>query len=421
MKKSCLLLMVLVCLFFTVMASFSLAKEDALIRLAFWGGQEDVNINTEITKVFEERNPGIKIKIEYIPKDYDTKILTMIAGGNAPDVIQVAESLAVYAQKGTVVPLDDFIKKDKLDTSIYFPSVLSAFKVSGKQYGMPHRWGPMMLYYNKDLFDQAGVEYPKDWTWDDFLAAAKKLTTGTGRNKIYAYANVTASWWPWYMYPLMQFGSPILNEERTAPNFNRDKAAKCLEFMYDLMYKYEVAPTPKQMASFDNLGPDQLFEMGRVAMNATGYWAVEGLRQIKDLNWDVAWFPKGEKNVAPMFGASWAITSEAKNKEAAWKVVRFFAGEEYARIIARTAHDIPSIKKAAYSDKFLNPNLPPKSLKVILDSAEYAMYPPTSEKWNVLTDAMGLVLDKYFKQEIPTAEAAVAEMTKRIETEFSKN
>lgn len=421
MKKNRLFLITLVCLVLAGTVSLSLAKETTTIRLAFWGGQEDVDINTEAAKLFEKKNLGIKIIIEYIPKDYDTKLMTMIAGGNAPDVIQMAESLAVYAQKGSVIPLENFIKKDNLDTSIYFPSVLAAFKVSGIQYGMPHRWGPMILYYNKNLFDQAGVEYPKDWTWDEFLEASKKLATGKGRNKIFAYANVSAGWWPWYMYPIMQFGSPILNDDRTSPAFNREKAAAALKFLYDLMYKYEVAPTPNQMASFDNLGPDQLFEMGRVAMNATGYWAVEGLRKIKGLNWDVAWMPKGEKNVAPMFGACWAITSAAKDKEAAWKVVRFYAGEEYARLLAKTAHDIPSIKAVAYSEEFLNPNLPPAGLKLILDSADYAMYPPTSDKWNVLIDAMGSVLDKYFKQEIPTAEAAVDEMVEKIKAEFGKN
>lgn len=388
------------------------------IRIAFWGGQPDNDLNTKAAKLFESKNPDIKIKIEYIPSDYDTKMMTMIAGGNAPDVIQVAESLWMYAQKGSLTPLDSYIKKDKFDTSVYFPSVLSAYRYNKAQYGLPHRWGPMILYYNKDLFDKAGVKYPtNNWTWDDFLAAAQKLTTGEGNNKVYGYASVQ-TWWPWYLYPIMQFGSPILNEERTAAVFDMPKAAKALQFLWDLQNKYHVAPTPAEFGGFTGMGPDQLFETGRVAMNATGFWAIEGLRKVKNLNWDVAWLPKGEKNITPQFGACWSLTSGSKNKAKAWRVLKFYAGKEYETLLAKAGHDIPAIKSIAYSSDFLNPGLKPEHMQLVLDSADHCVYPPVSANWNVMQDVFNRIIDKYYRQQIPTAEEALKQIAEGIKKEF---
>ncbi|NLG83416.1 MAG: sugar ABC transporter substrate-binding protein [Firmicutes bacterium] len=395
------------------------AAEVATVRVAFWGGNEDLAVNTKAAQAFEAKNPGIKIKIEHIPSDYDTKLMTMLAAGNAPDVVQQAEGIAVLAKKGALIPLDGFIRQDKLDLQVYFPTVLQAYQVDKAQYGLPHRWGPMVVYYNRKIFREAGLSAPKkDWTWADFRQACLKTTKGEGANRVWGFA-CAGTWWPWYMVPIMSFGSPILNEDRNAPAFDKEKAAKALEFLHDLIWKDRVNPTPAEMSAYQ-MGNDQLFEAGKVAMNMTGFWAINGLLK-SGIEWDVAWMPKGERQVTTMFGACWAMTKDARNKNAAWKVLKFFAGPEYAKILAEAGHDIPSIIKVAYSPTFLNRKNGPseKTLRTIIDMVSIAEYPPISEKWNVLNDVTWPIVEKYYKNEIPSARAAIEEMEAAIRKGFA--
>ncbi|MGE5598676.1 MAG: hypothetical protein ACM3XS_04790, partial [Bacteroidota bacterium] len=122
-----------------------------------------------------------------------------------------------------------------------------------------------------------------------------------------------------------------------------------------------------------------------------------------------------------MFGACWAVTKDARNKNAAWRVLKFFAGPEYAKILAEAGHDIPSISKVAYSPAFLRRKNGPseKTLRAIIDMASIAEYPPISEKWNVLNDVTWPVVEKYYKNEIPSARAAVDEMEAAIQKGFA--
>ena len=118
------------------------------------------------------------MKLVQVAGDYDQKVQTMLAGGTAPDIMMIAENYQVYAAKNQVIPLDDMIKANNINMQErYSEDIANLMKYDGKQYGLTDRAGAMILYYNKDLFDKAGVAYPtKGWTRDDLLNAAQKLT-----------------------------------------------------------------------------------------------------------------------------------------------------------------------------------------------------------------------------------------------------
>ncbi|MBP8658154.1 MAG: extracellular solute-binding protein, partial [Fervidobacterium sp.] len=127
---------------------------------------------------FEKQNPDIKVDIETIGfGDYFTKLATVIAGGNAPDVFELNfENFSTYASKGVLYNLSKLIQQTKYDLSIINKNALAAFQVSGTQYGLPYSFSNVVLIYNKDLFDKAKVAYPTDkWTWTDVLNAAIKI------------------------------------------------------------------------------------------------------------------------------------------------------------------------------------------------------------------------------------------------------
>lgn len=135
------------------------------------GGNEETL--QKMYDAFHEEYPNITVNIETIGyDDYFTQMQTRVAGGTAPDCYELnIENFAAYANKGALAELTD------IDTSGYNETALSAFKVDGKQYGVPGNFSNVVLIYNKDLFDEAGVEYPNDdWTWDDAMTASEKIS-----------------------------------------------------------------------------------------------------------------------------------------------------------------------------------------------------------------------------------------------------
>lgn len=156
-------------------------KEKVTIRLATWAGaQEAAELDAIIERINAESDT-FQIVHEPAPADYYTKLQTMFAGGTAPDLVWLAQEYVVpYAARGALVDLTDRLKNDTRPTANlddYFPLVLEHAMYNGRVYGLPWIGQPVIVYYNKDLFDQKGIPYPTDdWTWEDFRELAKQLT-----------------------------------------------------------------------------------------------------------------------------------------------------------------------------------------------------------------------------------------------------
>jgi multiple sugar transport system substrate-binding protein len=130
---------------------------------------------------FEAQNPGIEIEYTTAPFDnYFTKLQTDFAAGNPPDVFELNyENFVTFASRGTLSPLDDRLAADaEVSDDTFYPAALDAFAYEGVQYGLPITFSTVVLFYNQDLFDAAGVAYPSDdWTWDDVMTAAEAIST----------------------------------------------------------------------------------------------------------------------------------------------------------------------------------------------------------------------------------------------------
>lgn len=152
---------------------------DVTLRYGIWDDNQKAALR-EIADKFEEENPGIKVEIEVTPwKDYWTTLETSATGGSAPDVFWMnAPHFAMYAQGGMLTSLDDAIGDSEVASKADFPeSLVDMYSDNGVWYGMPKGFDTIAVYYNKELFDNAGVAYPTtDWTWDDYVSIAKQLT-----------------------------------------------------------------------------------------------------------------------------------------------------------------------------------------------------------------------------------------------------
>jgi multiple sugar transport system substrate-binding protein len=375
------------------------ATEPVTLKLSVWGSDLDSQVYQKRLDLFTAQNPNIKVELVYIPSDYSQKVQTMIAGGTAPDIIQLAEDVHSYSSKGQIIALNDYVSKNGLDLKARYGStggLTGAYSMGGKLYAMPDRGGALILYYNKDMFDKAGLSYPtKDWTWKEFLDAAQKLTLRDG-DTVTQYGWAAGGWWPWWMSFIYMNSGAVL-DANGKPVINSPEAVEAMQFYNDLVYKYKVAPSPEDYANLGTNSPDPLFAQGKVAMSTTGFWGVGGLKDAT-FNWDIAPLFKNKQNATVIFGSGFAISKDCKNPDAAWKVIEFLTSEAGQMPIVESLEDAPANIAILNSDAFLKASwsTKPINMAALGESANAAFTLPLSPKWNEMNTILDTNLGEVF-------------------------
>ena len=338
---------------------------------------------------FKTANPGIDVKVETAPyADYFTKLQTLVAGGTAPDVFELNyENFVSYASKGVLADLTPLAAADSGFADKFYPKAYQAFNRDGKQFGLPQSFSDVVLFYNKDLFDAAGVSYPTaDWTWKDELAAAQKLTN--------------ASNGVWGTYSPIQFfefyktaaqsGCGVFGPDGKTVTINQPGCVESLTWMVDKINKYKVTPTDADMAGVSD---GDLFKQGKIAMLRTGIWMFSAFKDAP-FKWDIALEPGNTQKAHAFFANSVAISATSKNQEAAWKWANFFtSSSEAAKLRVAASWELPAVNDQTLFDDYLKQN-PPESRKVVFDALATAVTPPVTDKQSQLQDTIGALLDQ---------------------------
>lgn len=364
---------------------------DVQLTMTVWGGDLDKQTYTERLALAEEKFPGVKIKLELVADGYDQKLQTRLAGGSAPDIVQIAESVNVYASKKQFVDLAPAFEEAGRDIDAEFgESNAAIFQSDGGLWAAPDRAGAMVLYYNKALFDKAGVEYPsEEWTWDDFRSAAKALTIRDG-DDITQFGYAAGDWWPWYVTLMMQNGGAVLDGDGK-PVIDSPQNVEALQFYHDIVFEDGSAPTPRDYA---NLGladtqADPLFVQGKLAMVATGFWSVPSYDAVEGLDWGVAPMYQGKEQATPAFFSGLAVTTASPHQAEATKVVEFLTSPEGQAPIAANGEDVPASLEVAGSTAFTDPEWlkGDVSLSAFADSASFTYVPPLVPQFNEIVKA----------------------------------
>ena len=284
--------------------------------------------------LFMKRHPNIEIKGENTAwGDLKQKYLTEAAGSALPDISYIHFSWAQQMIKaGLLKSLDDYIAAEKdFNLKDFFPASLPSYQRDGKLWVVPYDEGPMIVYYNKDLFDKAGVQYPTDkWTLDDFKAASVKITSGSGPSKVFGFGNPPsmgdATMAPTWLAP---FGASYVNEpEETKCLANSPEAVQAMEFWQEFRTK-GLSPAP---ADTQNLAWPA-FQFGKIGMWVDGTWATPPIQAGSKFKWDMAKFPAGPKaHVMASAGSGYGITRDSKSPDAAWLYINDYlstAGQAY--------------------------------------------------------------------------------------------
>jgi multiple sugar transport system substrate-binding protein len=356
--------------------------------MTVWGGATDKAVYQQRLDLAKKKYPDIKVELQQISEDYDRKIQTMVAGGNAPDIMATAEQVNVFSSKNQLLDLNPYLDKAGVEASDrWAQATVDAYSTDGKLWAAPDRSGAMVVFYNKALFDDAGVGYPSsEWTWEDFSAAAKKLTKKDGDTTTqYGYA--AGDWWPWYMTWMYQNGGEVIDDQGK-PVVDSPANQEALQFYHDLMHKDGVAPTPRDYANLGVKSPDALFAQGKLAMATTGFWNVSALAET-DLDWGVAPLWHGQESTTAAFGTGLAVSASSDRKDDAAKIVEFLTSEEGQEPIATSGADVPANTAVAKSEAFTSASWlkKPVDLSAFSQSADTVYSPPLIPEFNELTQA----------------------------------
>ena len=310
-----------------VRAPVKTAKGTVTVEMSVWGMPFENALYTDVyIPEFERRNPGIKVRFHHF-EDYPNRVLLSHAGDIAPDVLREGyETGMAWTRRGLNLPLDKYIDgPDGIDRKDFIPMLWDGMRHEGDTYGVPQDINVMGLFYNKDLFDKAGLAYPTaDWTWRDLAKAVEKLTVdrdGDGRPE---QKGLDMGWGAGTFRPfLYQAGGRFWDADRAV--FDSPEGAEALRFYRSLMREYSLTRSNQGRGG---LGPDKFFQTGRVAMYLDGSWMTPSITKgAPGLRFGVAPLPRGKKALSVSGSCVWGIDRNSKHPDAAWKLVKFLSSD----------------------------------------------------------------------------------------------
>ena len=330
MKK--LLSLVLAAMMVFGLMSFA-AADDVKLTIVAW----DANTTPYLTaqkEAYEASHPGVTIEyIDVSSQDYDTKVAAMLAGGDTSDIYMVKDipALLNWYEAGYTENLNDYIAKASYDLSGFVGMEVN-YAQNGEQIALPFRSDFEVLFYNKDLFDAAGIEYPtNDMTWEQY----KEKALAIHENNPDVYGTHYHTW----LSTAVNY--TVADGENTLVDGNYDDLAYFYQIIQDLEDAGACMPYSEITAA--GLHYSGAFGNGNIAMMPMGYWYVATLIQnIKDgaynvKNWGLASMPvkegvKAGSTFGNLTGA--CINKAAVNKDAAWDYISWLCGEEGSKVTA---------------------------------------------------------------------------------------
>lgn len=364
-------------------------------------GNEE-NLQT-IVDAFEEQNPNITVDVTTMPYgDYFTALQTDTAAGTLSDVFDMEYGNYPSLQaNGVLAPIE------VANPDAYRQSLLEAYSTDGTSYAVPTSFSDVVLYYNADLFDAAGLDYPtNDWTWEDEKAAAEALTDAAAGQwgdhqpvSFYEYYKVLA-----------QNGGQFLNDDKTAVAFNTPEGIEAAEWLVNK--SGTVMPTIEQgqgTADFDT----NLFKEGKLGMLHSGIWIFGSLADVP-FTWDIAVEPGNTQQASAVFSNAVGVSATSEHIEAASKWAEFLSSSE---VMVQTRLDsgweLPPISDEAQLATYLEKGAP-ANRQAVFDSLDgIALQPVVTVGQSEMQDIMGEELVEA-QAGRKTVEEALASAEERI-------
>ncbi len=316
---------------------------------------------------YQKYAPGVEIEQMYVPSDYYTKLQTLATADSLPDLFWVAESSArMYYDAGLLANMDDYMKQYPQLTEDIIDGVLEFGQFDGSQYAFPKDWTSYVMYINKDMFKEAGVEAPtNDWTveeYKDLAAQMTQMSADGSRVEVYGTAinNYRADWINW----MGNYDAEWFKDGKS--NLSSPEAKQGLGVMYDLVQAGS-APSPGTVSATGD-SEDRLFIIGKVAMYPSGRWTIPSFRSECDFEWDAVEMPKGTTRTCPFICSMVGIASTSENKDIAANVLSYQMSDEGLALVMESALSLPVYKDLMANEKYVNT---PPSAEAFINTSEY--------------------------------------------------
>jgi multiple sugar transport system substrate-binding protein len=384
---------------------------EATITYSIWGDPQEIKNQQAIVDAFHATTPKITVKVTVSDWDpYWDKLQTSIAGGDAPDVFAMDGPLFPdYQTRDVLLDLKPFIDRDGYDLGQLADQAVSDFTLPGGQFGLPRDLNVVALYYNKKMFDTAGIPYPDDsWDWGKLTEVAKQLTLKSGGKTtqwgFYTESTDMENYWSELVW---QNGGDIVSADHKTSLVGTDQAAGGIQFLQDLIWKDKVMP---DASITDALG--DAFEQGQAAMEANGSWLV-ATHLAAGLDFGIAPLPKGPAGQATSINPTGAVVYKGtKNPDAAWAFVKYLASPAAQTKLMELKASLPankSVLTGPFATSF-------DGAKVLADAIAYAHIKPSFKGYNDWTTALQTELDaNVFTEPKKTAKQALTDVLPQLD------
>lgn len=344
------------------------------------GGNEE-NLQ-KIVDAFEEENPDITVEVTTLPyADYGTALQTDLAAGTVADVFDIEyANYPSYQANGVLAPLT------VTNPEAYRESLLDAYSTDGTSFALPSSFSTVVLFYNKDLFDAAGLEYPtSDWTWADEEAAALALTDQA--------AGVWGDHQPVSFYEyyktVAQSGGEFLDADGTAVAFNSPEGIEAAEWLVGK--SGTVMPTIEQGQGTPDFDTN-LFKEGKLAMLHTGIWMFGAFADVP-FGWDIAVEPGNTQQASAVFSNAVGVSATSEHIEAATKWAEFLTSSTtMVDVRLESGWELPPISDEAALASYLDKG-DPANRQAVFDSLDAVALPPVvavgqAEMQDIMTEEL---------------------------------
>lgn len=377
----------------------------------YWDGANGQSLQKLIDQ-YQKAHPGVTIKAEFVPGgELQTKLQTAITGRRTPTMaIADLTNMPALVRSGALAPLDPYISKSKVNLGDYFQGPLVYGKYQGRQYSLPVSASNLALFYNKDLFRQAGLDpnkFPK--TWEELVQVSKTIRAKTGKQgfELFTQGGEGTSW-QWQVF-LWGAGGDVLNRQNTAAAFNSPAGVKALQYWVDLVNRDKVS----------NVAPWGQFGRGDAAMVMDGSWMTQFFPEQIDFELGAAPFPfpKGMKPATNMGGEQMFIfKGDAATQQAAWDFMNWFSSTPVQIQWNRMTGFMPVKRSVANAPSYRNwvKNTRPL-LQPFVDSMAFANPRPPVPQYAQLSDRLAQAV-----QEAVTGRAKPADALNRAAQDVNR-
>lgn len=390
---------------------------DSVIRFQVSGEIEETQVYRTMEAAFEKEHPDVDVQLIEVPEkdEHIQKLTTSFAGGNPPDVFLVNfREYSQFVARGAVEPVGPRLDDAGIDLDNYFEQPVEAFTYDGELQCMPQNVSSLVVYYNEDLLEGAGLERPeRGWSWDDFRSYAQAMTEpGEGVHGLGIDPNVIR------MAPFVwSNGGEVVDDLESPTRFTLDEPAarEAVEFLVSLVRDDAVVPNEEEIAAQDL---ETRFATGKLGMILSSRRDTPFFREATNLRWDVAHLPVAGEPSGILHSDAYCIARGSENVDAVLDFIGFALGPDGQTITALGGRTVPSLMSVAESGAFLNPAEPPAHSEVFVESIPVLRRTPVIPTWPEIEDVAEEIFTKVFYEDGYTLDDGLQELEALTEPLF---